>query len=375
MKVIRDLAPKSLRSRTRIEWCTSTYQGYIESRSRPRTLTQIGPMICGISPTRKRSPSFAAFAPHWRSRNRQNIHFDLLPRCATRPNILPSALTPDEASDHTMPPKTMLLSLNSSPKRKRDPPPAPALNTSTPPRPHVAGENSPRSVVADQLRDLKIKPPISILDFATLAENSMDLEARKKQKRSDSLPLRGFNDIPIRGGQGSGTGKDTIIVDTKRDIPGDAETSRPLPITNAVLKVPAEESLEGPSHPPGPEIVRHVSDAASVNSHLQLRKKSPSPPPSSLTWQDSEITGHSVDPSQDPDDDGTGLNGIGFKPTPALAYARAQRRRQQVLEWKAREAKEARQKRSERRRRGAGGIGPETEDVKDRMGRIVRFAT
>ncbi|RMD43041.1 hypothetical protein DV735_g2093, partial [Chaetothyriales sp. CBS 134920] len=66
-------------------------------------------------------------------------------------------------------------------------------------------------------------------------------------------------------------------------------------------------------------------------------------------WHESEITGH--DPN-DPDDDGYGINGIGFKPTSAIAYARTQKRRQQVAEYRSREAKEARQRRSERRRQG-----------------------
>jgi hypothetical protein len=66
-----------------------------------------------------------------------------------------------------------------------------------------------------------------------------------------------------------------------------------------------------------------------------------------LTWHDDEITGHDPD---DPDDDGEGINGIGFKPTPAEAYARAVKRRQQMLEYRNREAREARKMRSERRR-------------------------
>jgi len=83
--------------------------------------------------------------------------------------------------------------------------------------------------------------------------------------------------------------------------------------------------------------------------------RSPSPLASTLTWHDSEITGHLADPATDPDDDGTGLNGIGFKPTPAIAYARSQKRRQQLNEWKARETRDARAKRHDRRRRGGGG--------------------
>ncbi|KAM7186833.1 hypothetical protein V8F33_011591 [Rhypophila sp. PSN 637] len=67
----------------------------------------------------------------------------------------------------------------------------------------------------------------------------------------------------------------------------------------------------------------------------------------SLTWHDDEITIYDPD---DSDDDGTGINGIGFKPTPAIAYARTVRRRQQLAEYKKREEREARAKRNQRRR-------------------------
>ncbi|CAL8577941.1 hypothetical protein XPA_003749 [Xanthoria parietina] len=76
--------------------------------------------------------------------------------------------------------------------------------------------------------------------------------------------------------------------------------------------------------------------------------RSNSPPSFSLWWADAEITGH--DP-KDPADDGEGINGVGFIPTPAMASARADRRKKQVAEWKSREAREARQRRSEARRR------------------------
>ncbi len=91
------------------------------------------------------------------------------------------------------------------------------------------------------------------------------------------------------------------------------------------------------------------------------------PDRAALTWHDDEITGH--DPS-DPDDDGEGINGIGFKPTPAEARARAERRRQQMAEYKSREMKEARAKRSERRRGGAGM----TMGSKEEAARRVRFS-
>ena len=77
------------------------------------------------------------------------------------------------------------------------------------------------------------------------------------------------------------------------------------------------------------------------------------------------------------DDDGEGINGIGFRPTAAIASARSEKRKQQVSEWRAREAREARQKRFERRRggsdgKGSGGGGGGGVGVG--KARIVRFA-
>ncbi|KAI1108159.1 hypothetical protein F5Y14DRAFT_108248 [Nemania sp. NC0429] len=71
-----------------------------------------------------------------------------------------------------------------------------------------------------------------------------------------------------------------------------------------------------------------------------------------LTWREDEITVY--DP-EDKDDDGTGINGIGFKPTAAVAYQRAQKRRQQLAEYRKREESEARTRRSQRRRGHLGG--------------------
>jgi hypothetical protein len=70
-----------------------------------------------------------------------------------------------------------------------------------------------------------------------------------------------------------------------------------------------------------------------------------------LTWHEDEIT---VYDSEDKDDDGTGLNGIGFRPTPAIAYQRSQKRRQQMAEYRKREEAEARARRNQRRREQLG---------------------
>lgn len=69
-----------------------------------------------------------------------------------------------------------------------------------------------------------------------------------------------------------------------------------------------------------------------------------------LTWHDDEITVYDPD---DEDDDGTGVNGVGFKPTPAVAHARNIKRRQQMAEYRRREESDARAQRSQRRREGA----------------------
>ncbi|CZS95277.1 uncharacterized protein RAG0_05007 [Rhynchosporium agropyri] len=108
-----------------------------------------------------------------------------------------------------------------------------------------------------------------------------------------------------------------------------------------------------------PPLTGSLSSLSVSDTHDDLERD-----PSSLTWHDDEITGH--DPT-DPDDDGEGINGIGFKPTPAEAYARTQKRRQQMAEYRNREAREARKMRSERRR---GNERPSKEEEKERR---VRF--
>ncbi|KAJ0108969.1 hypothetical protein J7T55_005517 [Diaporthe amygdali] len=91
-----------------------------------------------------------------------------------------------------------------------------------------------------------------------------------------------------------------------------------------------------------------------------------------LTWHEDEITVY--DP-EDEDDDGVGINGIGFKPTPAIAYARTMKRKQQLAEYKKREEREARARRSSRRR-GSPERAPKLqrkESARTESARKVRF--
>lgn len=116
-------------------------------------------------------------------------------------------------------------------------------------------------------------------------------------------------------------------------------------------------------HPP------HHSSSVSRTPAPSPPKGSPPPRTSPHHWHDTEITGHTIDSGSD--DDGEGINGIGFKPTPAIAWDRQQRRARQVREWRVREEREERDRRRERRQVGFGD-GDEGNESGGR-GRVVRF--
>ena len=112
-------------------------------------------------------------------------------------------------------------------------------------------------------------------------------------------------------------------------------------ICNAIA-AKSNPKLEIPETPP-PNPVASPNSPAHGNSPSQVT--------SALWWEEAEITGH--DP-QDPTDDGYGINGIGFVPTPGVERARVELRKRQIAAWKIREGKEARQARSDRRRQNDG---------------------
>ncbi|KAF1934991.1 hypothetical protein EJ02DRAFT_153812, partial [Clathrospora elynae] len=265
-----------------------------------------------------------------------------------------------------------------SPKRKRDqPPPVPLLNTAlalrpapTPaPRGSLAPPSragSPRNAVAEQLRGMKLTPVAAIpISPLTPTDDVICKKPKLDALRVDSGTGSDIDDTPENTSSWhNGRYLDTVAVRPRREasrvIPETPQAAQPrlLPDIASFAQQTTFASI-----PASMLSQQHTCTNLKPRTHNpsssqpRPRNKSPSPPPplSALTWQDSEITGHLADPATDPDDDGTGLNGIGFKPTPALAYARSQKRRQQLNEWKARETREARAKRSERRRRGVGG--------------------
>ena len=228
-----------------------------------------------------------------------------------------------------------------SPKRKRDvveeaedntPPASPTSTLSVASYPELRllegeelGRYSPRTVVAGRFKELAIREsiPHSIPIAQWHGSSRSTAENTESTAQAESLQLS-----PQKGGT-----KTNLSEVSKGNESNEEHVTKDQ--TQPTIK-----STNGPS--------RHKAKAVSPTK--SRRKKSPPPDGSaileSLTWDDSEITGH--DPT-DPNDDGYGINGIGFRPTAAIAWARSQQRQKQVAEWKNREAKEAREKRRERR--------------------------
>jgi hypothetical protein len=296
-----------------------------------------------------------------------------------------------------MPPAT-LSAFHPSPKRKRDPPPPiplsglnTALRSASTPPPGSPVPDSPRDGVAEQFRGMSLTS-VAVIPMTPLSPMDDGLRKKPKVEEGHVDSRTPFNDYLSRAQEDSPGDEeisDSIAVALPRQvrmvIPETPEAQQPriIPDTDSFARLRTGSvsfSSATPSQPSATGSRR--SKSKDRTGQASQWKKSPSPPPSTLTWQDSEITGHLAGPATDPDDDGTGLNGIGFRPTPAMAQARAQRRRQQVLDWKAREAREARAKRSERRRRGVGGQSSREATVEreptpldlDASRRIVKFA-
>ena len=254
-----------------------------------------------------------------------------------------------------------------SPKRKRDQPaPVPLLNTALALRPAselplrnnssapLSGGDSPRNAVADQLGGKTLTALAAIpLSPLTPTDDVVHKKPKLDAMRVDSVV--GPTIQPAYETPSKNSSREPLETITGTSL---SETSRVIPETPPSLQphlLPDIASFTQPTtfaSSPAHNVAHPYASANHSPSHHRPRKRSPTPPPSTLTWQDNEITGHLVDPANDPDDDGTGINGIGFKPTPAMAYARSQKRRQQLNEWKLRETREARARRSERRLRG-----------------------
>lgn len=239
---------------------------------------------------------------------------------------------------------------------------------------HMSGMNSPRTKVATKLEALdirQVKQPI-----VAIPDDGRHRFPRNRVKRIKRTPTRQEDQIPH-------------VTETpdqsERQEPSNIAT--PVPEISETPDCRTERPASPPLSPKNLKATHNATDASTIPLSVDLPTPgSVSPLPkrseltsdqASLTWQEDEITGHDIDIT-DANDDGEGINGIGFKPTPAIAYARQQRRKQQVNEWRAREAREARQRRMDRRRGGgdetttrAIGFAVEGEGDGKRMVRFV----
>ncbi|KAL6249521.1 hypothetical protein RBB50_003374 [Rhinocladiella similis] len=207
-----------------------------------------------------------------------------------------------------------MTSASASPKRKRgqEHPLEPRVPLSQQSFAHGFDEQdtgSPRTKVARKFDDLDIDN-----DLLTLQHDHTSSSPRPRQAAQ-------LSENPA-----SSTDDRSMDLPSNNKIPAQPTATASLAVKGQAQSTSAA-SLATTSRSGSPPLARELSDQF---------------------WHDSEITGHDPD---DPDDDLYGINGVGFRPTPAIAWSRSRRRKQQLEEYKNREAREARQQRSERRKR------------------------
>jgi hypothetical protein len=207
--------------------------------------------------------------------------------------------------------------------------------TYTPPTPS-SDTSSPRTAVANRLSEISLQ--------SLYPEHQQSPRKRVRTTSRDPEEAEGSSESGLKledGRQSHGVDfevKNTEVPLLQSDIISNAPPLSSAPPPSIRQKISPKPKLKRKgSPPPSAPIVNDFSDDTS-------------------TWQEHEITGHLM---MDEDDDGTGINGIGFRPTAAIAYARSQKRKQQLSEWKARESKEARAARGQRRRKLDGEMSRE----------------
>lgn len=263
------------------------------------------------------------------------------------------------------------------------------------------GSNSPRSKVAHRFRGLELREGdvavgsgggVGITASSNVPDDNEQAQASKRQRCDEQMP--DADDIPLVVSDLINTPAVNavgITDHTGKTVP------QPSPVHDEYL---AQENTE-------PDLVQRPEPVPDTPDPIALGKKRSGTPPlrikkllskagdpnkdvvdpvrAALTWHEDEITIYDPD---DEDDDGTGINGVGFKPTAAMAHARVMKRRQQMAEYKRREESDARARRNQRRRGapshrqpsgtasdsppGSQGQGPGSE-AGDMSPRKVRF--
>jgi hypothetical protein len=226
------------------------------------------------------------------------------------------------------------------------------------------GVETPRSRVAHSFGELQIEGTGGVRKQVKSAQNGVK-EIPETPQVSSNIVSGPTGAIRFDMKAAFGSQQNNII------FTGANSTSAPTTLTTTL---PSRPSHKLPASPPSPDPPPQQFSPAPSPPVTPMT--SPSQEPPSLHWEESEITGHN--PS-DPDDDGEGINGVGFKPTAAIARARSERRRKQLADYKSREDKEARDARAKRaalrRRKGSEGVAVKTEESQvSEKERRVRFS-
>lgn len=235
------------------------------------------------------------------------------------------------------------------------------------------GSNSPRSKVAHRFRGLALGSGGGVVnDHDPEADVGDGPDSARKRQRQDEVMANtseedfqpGADSPTPRSSQAFGSGLNAFAEHLASQTP------------TLVAAVPEPENKPPRRRRAGtPPLNMHKSPKKAKKDDVEA-SESPfadeddiivDPVRAALTWHEDEITVY--DP-YDKDDDGTGINGVGFKPTPAMAEARAVRRRHQMAEYRKREENEARARRSQRRR---GEEPPSARLKKKSPSRKVRF--
>ncbi|KAB5518119.1 hypothetical protein GE09DRAFT_514116 [Coniochaeta sp. 2T2.1] len=314
----------------------------------------------------------------------------------------------------------------STPKRKRsqredDDIELPSFTTATfspanialpPSSPTEDGSTSPRSKVAHRFRSLAIGRPRAFAEQHATArfvlaprDVTVTIPETPQPGSRNTISDAVQDDVEMDYGA-----RKRVKLPQDGDLEPDTAVDKVLPRipqTRPRSKTPPVFAIERPGTPPLKKSIPTTQPASTDRPSPPPPSLQPTPafqwPPSppdtadsteaitvafraSMTWHEDEITIYDPD---DSDDDGTGINGIGFKPTAAVAYARGVKRKQQLAEYRKREEREARARRSQRRRGTASpragsprrsvvsdasvGGSEKGEKEKEKLRRRVRF--
>lgn len=220
------------------------------------------------------------------------------------------------------------------------------------------GNSSPRSKVAHKFRGLDLGSQATANDADAIDDFDSPPKRQRSDETSSQLPPQVVTDIQETTEPQSETAN---VKDTS-----EGSLQHGYPSINRLSESKSRKKRSGTPplrlrKGPIPEVDNEDDDSAD-DEEMEIVD----PVRASLTWHEHEITVYDPD---DEDDDGTGINGIGFKPTPALAHARTVKRRQQMAEYRKREESDERTKRSQRRR-GAPAMAAGVEGGSPRK---VRF--